>query len=348
MAMRFVPKVLSAKQVAVLKSAGEAVRKGRAEDIDFDQLYDLLGQLPCKRVATADYEISEAAELYRSYYRPQKLWSFKREANPLEALLKSPKLALLLLSHRDGHVRQAALNRLHGPLPGAFFVSLVEWRLNDWVRPVREAAKDCAARCYPQTSAVYLADAMLAVLPVRTHWRRWENLASGLPEMIGRQDVAAALAKRLIAESAGPLTRTMRQALRDPGLEEWLPEIASHAVQPALRAAAYSILIRDETVWPDGVRWEWIDKPMGVRKQVPAMRTRPLSLASDRAKLIRAAANDKALIVQRAALDAVIEFELENELAAEIAHRFPESKSPSIKERVSFILRNNETADRID
>lgn len=114
-------------------------------------------QLPSS-IAKAESQIADLAGL--NWWRPemtplQRL--LKRPLSERELLLKTPGLEYLYIFHREGRIREQALDRIHGPIPNEFLVAAIAWRLNDWVPNVRAAARRCAERCFEKTAPQILA-----------------------------------------------------------------------------------------------------------------------------------------------------------------------------------------------
>lgn len=140
-----------------------ALRKGKVPGELVERVVGGIGALPPAAVARLDRAIASAAELWR-YTDGPKLWPASLFATTHSAqLLRTPGLELIFLFHFDGFLREAALKRIRGPLPGPFFVAAVAWRLNDWVLQVQRASAECAQRCFAETSPQTLAEAYLAL-----------------------------------------------------------------------------------------------------------------------------------------------------------------------------------------
>jgi hypothetical protein len=126
--------------------------------------------------------------------------------------------------------------------------------------------------------------------------------------------------------------------LRRDVLDRHLLTLASQALQPPVRALAVETLAAGRAKWVVGSEWKWVNKPGGVGIHVPAYEYRPLSGVHDPLPVIKRAACDRSPIVRRAALDAAIEHRLHGEAVERIAATLLTDKSPSIRERATFIL----------
>jgi hypothetical protein len=179
-------------------------------------------------------------------------------------------------------------------------------RLNDWVVTVRHAAKRCLARISRNVSANVAADAALYLLERRFVWGRWRNEAGILDLVFKRDDVLAALAIRLETNPTGPLAICLRHALRYPGIDKYLPQLAATAVQPAVRALAYQCLISGKATWIAGFEWAWIDKVYGLRRRVPKLETRMIENGRPAIDFVEEGIRDKSSFVRRIVADSII------------------------------------------
>ena len=132
-----------------LVELGRSLSKGRAPPELLDEVMGGLEALPANAVIWAEANVRMLAELYidRSsifldLIRPRR--------SALDLLALQPRLGQLFLFHRDGHVRQAALDGFTEPPATAFFLAALVLRLNDWARPVRVAARYCGERLFPR------------------------------------------------------------------------------------------------------------------------------------------------------------------------------------------------------
>ncbi len=319
-----------------------------------------LSALPANLVVRASREIAAAARL--GWWQPQTLpkrvvaasrarlgWrrlmkllelTPRRVPSDQELLEINRGYAWLFLFHPSGYVREAALDCINNPPTSPFFFSVLAWRLNDWVGPVRKAAERCAARVLHQTAAGIAANAALYLLDRRHAWGRWSDEWQALDGVFERKDVIAALAVLLQERSTGPLATSLRHALRYPNIDEHLPRIAASAVQPSVRAVAYQCLISGKATWSLGFEWAWIDKVYGRRRRVPKLATRDIRRTRPAAELIREAAHDRSPFVRRVAADALIaarsQLPDEEALIADLA----KDRSSAIRSRADFMRRH--------
>lgn len=305
---------------------------------ELDQVIEMLAELPPGQVARADAIIADAAGLYRYLPLSPVIQLFDRAQFDSEQLLRNPKLAFLFLFHRDGRLREAALNSVDGELPSSFFFAAVAWRLNDWAAPVREAAVACAARCFPQVSARMVAECATALLGRRNSWSRWDTERDALDQAFARPDVAACLADLLISEPTGPVAKTLRAALRIPALDTHLTRIAHDAIQPTARAEALKVLIDRKASWPSGYGWRWVDKSMGERRYEIVYAERDLTVMLDRDVLIRRGLGDRSATVRRVVLDRAMQHWKGHAELRDYAASLSKDGSLAVRERAEFIL----------
>jgi hypothetical protein len=253
-----------------------------------------LNELPASAVVRAEREIADAAHLLHHWRRPKaRFISLSAWPSDIEALGRTPGLEYLFVFHKDGTVREAALNRIASGLPSPFLFAAIAWRLNDWAPPVRTAAAECARRAFPLTSAAILAEAAIALLSRESSWRRWTNERAVLIETFGRPDVAAAIAEIIKNKPTGGIASVLRLALQNSGLDPFLEMLARRAAQPMARAVALQALIEGDANWPSGFAWQWIDKSMGVRKRVRTFSRRPLTITISRRSAITIGTADR-------------------------------------------------------
>jgi hypothetical protein len=346
---------ISAKLSALRTGIGR-----KQSDHYLEQVLAALSALPANLVVRASREIARKACL--GWWQPQSLplrvvvvsrarlrwlrlkrlleWPSRSVPSDQELLKRNHDYAWLFLFHPSGYVREAALDCISNPPTSPFFFSALAWRLNDWVGPVRKAAERCAARVLHQTAADVAANAALYLLDRRYAWGRWSDERKVLDRVFERKDVIAVMVVHLLEHSTGPLSTSLRHALRYPNVDEHLPRLAAAAIQPSVRAVAYQCLISGKATWYVGSEWMWIDKVYGLRRSVPKLATRELGRTRPAAELIREAAHDKSPFVRRVAADALIAARLqlpdEEVLIAHLAN----DRSPAIRSRADYMLRH--------
>jgi len=103
-----------------------------------------------------------------------------------------------------------------------------------------------------------VVDVLCAVFPHWSSWGRSENEGKQtLLAIASIEAVTHSLKSRLVSATAGPLASVLAQAGQTAVLDAYLPEIASNAIQPSVRAKAYKSLLDGKMVWLAGRKWEW-------------------------------------------------------------------------------------------
>ncbi|MCD2164077.1 hypothetical protein [Comamonas koreensis] len=242
----------------------------------------------------------------------------------------------------DGYKRERTLRALAGAAPNAFFLALAARRLNDWVPEVRAAARETLPSIAAASDPAEVASMLCAVLP---HWNSWGRMEAHdkqvLLEISSTEAVVCALTEQIISTPAGPMAEILAQVGRSPALDASLQDIASQAVQPAVRAKAYRAMLDGKMVWLEGRVWECTDRSRftGYRRAVHGHRS--LSGTVPSAELLKAAIADPSNVVRRVVGDVLIrETEPLDGLALELAIRLAADKHPSLSARGQFLLEN--------
>ncbi len=296
-----------------------------------------LDELPCAAAFYGDDALSN--HLYMSR------WSDPPHLARDQALLRdTPQLEYLFLFHKDGRLREAALDKMNGPARSAFLVCALAWRLNDWAEPVRAAAARCVARVTPGAQPDILAEAAAVLLLRMGNWARWGGNAAILETALARPDVADSLARRLLTARNGRAGAILRQALRWEGLDRHLPELARDARLPGVRGVALQALLERKATWPTGWTWEWVNKAYGLGKRVPVTQCRTLADAPEALALIEAAASDRSALVRKIASQALVERRFDGDEVGRLAARFAADRNRRVREPAEFVLRKRAEA----
>jgi hypothetical protein len=316
----------------------------RIDQSEVNEIVSGLSQLPAGVYRGAEREIAAKANLYR-WYEPKLslrsrifglIWPFNTDQIFLS---ETPGLEYLYLFHGDGHLREAALEKIDGPLNSAFFFNSIAYRLNDWVEPVRHAAHACAARVFPQTSAKIVAEAVFVLLERMRHWQRRDKGSTILEQTLERPDVVERLAALIETSVVGSPSRVLRYILSNNKMDGYLLHLSQNALQPAVRAVALKALINGYASWPDEFKYEWINKALGERKWVAAFGTRSLVRPVPVEFLIAQGAADKAAMVRRVAADGLILHRKTVSNLDELTSLFAQDKTSAVRERAVFIIR---------
>lgn len=335
--------LLPPELIRLLNEVGDKLERNDDPEPLLRNAVNMLASIDPADIARADKEIADAAGLYRRYEmsRLSKIYSAVRRETSL--LSRFPGLEYLYIFHRDGRLREAALRKIEGGLPSPFLFAAVLWRLNDWAEPVRQAATECARRCFPFTAATIVAQTAVEILFRQKTWRRWRQERAILDEVFGRADVAAELAVLFVRAATGPQASTLRYAMRTAALDPYLATLASDAVQPSVRAVALEALINGKAEWPSGTAWRWIDKSMGLRRRETAFDRRDLTVTSCRESLIARGIRDKSAAVRRVAVSGIIKHMLDTGEARAWAETLVSDPSKAVRGRADFVLRHHGT-----
>jgi hypothetical protein len=255
-------------------------------------------------------------------------------------MARNPDYAWLFLFHPDGHVREAALRTISAPPTSAFFLGALAWRLNDWVEPVREAARRCVERVSFGVPAAAAADTAAYLLQRRLVWGRWRDEAQALDLIFARNDVLAALAMQLQKRPTGSQGGCLSNALRYPGIDQHLPQLAAAAIQPAVRAIAYRCLISGKAIWPIGFEWAWIDKVYGLRRRIPTLEIRDIQRGRPAADFVEAGIRDKSPFVRKVVADAMIAVRSQILNEATLVAHLAIDRNSAVRSRADFLLRH--------
>lgn len=335
------PGVLPPSLLAALAKVGERLDQQRRIEPDLASRLSEIHSLPPSIIVRAEREIAETARLV--HWRrnsPLIVRLFAPRFTDLQQLHDTDGLEYLFLFHRDGYIREAALRKLSGALPSAFAFATICWRLNDWVEPVRSAAAELATSSFSLTPAPIVADAALALMTRQFSWGRWHHEKAAFDEALGRADVKEELSNAIVSRRTGPTATTLRFVLRGNGLDDYLPIIAREAALPEVRALASKTLLAGFATWPNGWRWRWIDKSMGLRRAEPTFARREVRAVIDREALIASCAADKAALVRKVAIASLIDTSLGSAQAEKIAKLLADDPSRSVRERATFIMEN--------
>ena len=256
-------------------------------------------------------------------------------------LERTPGLAPLFLFHGDGHLREAALKRLSGPIDSPFLLVALVYRLNDLVPQIRAAAAAALERWAPAAPAAAIARALLFLLPRTGNWGRWRDRSDAFEALLARPDVAELLAAAIGERPAGPMAQILRNALQRPAMDAHLLRLMREARQPAVRALALAVLAEQRVRFRFGPRVEkkWIDKSMGRFVNVRAERERFVPRPLPVEDLVEIGVRDKAAPVRRAAVAALAGNRDSIPGWRALAERLAEDRSRGVRERAAYLLR---------
>jgi hypothetical protein len=297
-----------------LSALGEAIAQGHVSAPLIDTALTALSRLPPAAVSWADGPIADLAHL--GWRHAPRLFSLLRILEPnqveFELLEQHPGLAWVFLFHRNGFVRQRALDTLRAPPTSPFLLAALVLRMNDWVRQVQVAAHYRVEQLLPETSLTVIAGASPFLIDRWRSWGRWDAESMGIIDAtLQRPDVAAVMVERCMGQTPGPLATQLRYALK----------------------------VRSRASWPVGSRREWIDKRYGLSRRVVAFDSRAIQHDYPLPGLTLTALRDRSAAVRRAAADALIEQRSTFPDIDRIVGELSRDRSPAIRERADFLQR---------
>ena len=334
------PSVLPEPLPSLIVRFGEKLKHRKPLQPELGAVLTGLGQLPPEAVVRADREVGALARMWWQHPPERSLLQkfFPKPSEP-ELLRHTHDLEYLFLFHGDGRLRQAALLKMAGGAPNAFFFAAIAWRLNDWAPPVREAAGNCASRVFPATDPAVIAEAALFLLDRARRWQRWKEEAAILSATLARPDVARHLAGLLATGRSGPLGALLRYALQREGIDPYLPDLASKAFLPTVRAVALQSLIERCATWHIGFERRWVDKSFNITRRVAVFGSREFPHSRSVQALIAEGARDKSALVRKVAASGLIRHRSSLENVDPIIEALAADKNRAVRERAEFILR---------
>lgn len=244
------------------------------------------------------------------------------------------------LSSGDGFVRERTLRTLAGAAPNRFFLALAACRLNDWVPQVRLAAREAMPALARASDPEHVVDVLCAMLPAWTAWGRMEALDRHvMTQLVSMDPITTSLLRRLISTPDGPLSAVLSQALRTAALDEHLGQIATEAVQPAVRAIAHRTLLMGKAVWLEAREWQWTDVRYCQGRMKNILGVRAISGTPAVPESLGLAISDRSSVVRRVAAESLMAH-MENlgEAALPLAQRLADDASRTIAKRGMFIV----------
>src|SRR6185295_2181625 len=284
------------------------------------EVEDLVRRLPNALVV--------AAEQRATWFRRVPVWNDWIE----------PDHAPVLMMSKSGYVRQAALSALTQLPDTPFFVAALVWRLNDWVQPVRHAARAGAERLLPQMSARAIVGAAPFLLERLPTWGRWQSPPDIVLRTLGRPECTAELVLQFARSaeiSAGALHTAMRLAIFD----NHILALSQTAMRPEFRAVLLKAMLDGEVTWVAHYERQWVDKRYGITRRVPVLARRPLQRQAPVNALIRQGAKDRSALVRRVAASGLVKHAADLVDTEQLMALFAADQSPSVRWRIEYLAR---------
>lgn len=241
----------------------------------------------------------------------------------------------------DGHRREKALRTLSPNVPNKFLLALIIRRLNDWVPQVRLAARELLPEIILKSNPNDVVDVISFSL---SHWSSWRRIEqpdrNTLLEAISSKNLSSTIANKIINSASGPANVILTQASRKPVLDHKYLDIATRAIQPAVRAKAFRFLFEAKASWVEGKEWQWTDKSYCIGRMTPILSDRKLEKVPSFTNLLKCSSTDKSSAVRRVSAEFLIkEINQAGIEAKSIAQQFALDKSNSVRERGEYVLR---------
>jgi hypothetical protein len=336
--------VLSLETRQSISDVADRVQKGRAPGPELQKIIAALNLAPAKACEEIERSVRQSFAGWASCEavvgaRLPMFW--RTAASAEDALQRWPELAYLYLFHGSGYLRESALTRWAWPPSSPLMLAAIAIRMNDWVQQVRVAAKRCAELWFPSVAPEVVVDAFDFLIQRHDILGRWDVAERLVVEdMLYRRDVLVSLAHRLQHQKSGPARRTLLLALRRPGFDFSLPELAS-AVMPSVRAVAIQTLIERRATWQNGFTLEWIDKRYGKARKVPTMSVRDIALDLKVDDLLLTHSEDRSPLVRKVVANALIDrIDVPTPIYFEIASRLTRDRSSVVASKAEYFLQN--------
>lgn len=240
----------------------------------------------------------------------------------------------------DGHRREAALQTLDQAAPCGFLLAVLLRRLNDWVVSVRLAARAAVRRCVARSDPVQVAEVALSLLVESRSWRRDGSGQQVIRGILAQADLQDAVLRRMCDASARPVT--LAALMVGEAFDGILPSLATDAVVPGIRAGAVQALARGDIRTVVGWEKVWVDRRYNVFAWKPVLEVRRIVCAPASDAALRDFVRDPSAVVRRALLDGLRDRGAPE--TRDIAALLIDDPWPSIRERVAFLLRDQEAS----
>jgi hypothetical protein len=247
-----------------------------------------------RHVSTIVDQIRRATELQTPpYYVHGKAWIVGSKPSRIaSALAAAPGVAYALSTVWSGHIREHAIRSIKS-VPGPFCLSLLVFRMNDWVAQVRRAAEEKLTVLGASLDDALIIGCIEYLWEFERVGRAGASARRLVDSLIGRPGVLAALREEGLDSATDRTLRLTRHLLRTSALDADLETLATKSQHPSIRAMATRALLAGRHRWRDG----------GV------LHERELAPAADRVALARRSLEDRSALVQLAGLEHIVAHE---------------------------------------
>ncbi|HEV7245866.1 MAG TPA: hypothetical protein VGN93_02615 [Shinella sp.] len=329
---------------ARLEKAIYALRAGCLDSATLDGLLADLDRLP-PDMAQQVARLSASVFRYRLPSDPEptllgRLLAIRKNRPEKPSPAVPPgRSAWLRMCHPDGFVRELALHELADAPASALRLALLLMRFDDWAAPVAAAGRAAFTRLAPSIplSAAQGIAPLIADHHVKRRGRM--DLAAPVIDLLTREESWPALLCWLTASTDNTVAAVMRLLLLSDRLDRALAQLLT-ARHYLVRALAARTLISGHAEIVAG-RTKKTEATFAGRQSsdVPALVTRPITIAPDVAATLRQAAQDRTTTVRKIAADGLIaNRDRLGDLDALLA-LFDKEPNGAIRERIDFIRR---------
>jgi len=248
----------------------------------------------------------------------------------LQILNVYPDSAPLFSISWNGYTREGAV-RAWPKVNNAFELALLLLRLNDWVSPVRRAAFKTlkALMSMPSEDSGLTAETVIGCMAIILDKSRFgrsrESELQLLNQLLNLEKVMDRLEEFVVSSAQDEAILFLRLALKKGMFERSLIQFATNAKHQRVRAIAVNTILTRRFVWKNDRRLQQRGYTFSDNEKI---------------KTAKNALNDGSTMVQRAALDFVIQEQPSELHKEEVYNRFLNHKSISVAERAVFGLKS--------
>ncbi len=273
---------------------------------------------------------------------PSKWQFWKRWVQDAPPEIPKRSVTWVDLCHGNGYRREHALRELPLAVPNALLTLIVLRRLNDWVPQVRVAAVERVRNSFDKIAPEYACEALMEVLLTWNLWGRMEHDGKEAVMLLAsRQDVSRLMLERVRRSPVGPMAELLSQLFRVATVDDSLLSVAQTAVQPKVRARAFSFLTEGKATWSVGRRWEWTRLQECKGRWESISESRPLRTTVDFEHCVALAARDRSHFVRAVAAEALIQKrEQVGDWGNELALLLADDRSTMVSGRARYVLEN--------
>ena len=272
--------------------------------------------------------------------RFKSLWDKRKKTTSTPKVV--PESGWIFIFHGDGFIREASLSSIIDCPQSPFEFTAIVYRLNDWVKNVRDEAIKYANLKFSQTSSEHIAESAFFLIEQTEYLVRMDKAGRQVLEKeLFRTDVLEILKNKFIETRPGRIGFILSQLLKRPDFDNYLEEIALNATLPHVRAIAFDALINKRAKWSIGYEKQWVDKVYNISRRVRTYKTRKITNSIDVDALLEKAALDRSSIVRKVAARSLFSISSQgNEDFLKIVGILTKDKTPSVRLSAEYYLQN--------